>query len=197
MIDALPLGDEVFVKAGYIRVYQDVRGKYGSEGNYLMTPPPTGLGLQPDRRRRHHRRVGHDRLAGEERAGIERPSGHDRLVLRGLHGGDGAAQSASGAEGGRARKPDGGWLDGRRLVPLRRLPPAQHGLLHRADQRARGKGKSIPQRELRRVHELPRRGFGGRHFAKIWRARPAALLAHGATSIRPTMRSGRRRRWTS
>ena len=38
----LPEGDDVFVKAGYIRVFQDVRGKYGSEGEYLMTPPPTG-----------------------------------------------------------------------------------------------------------------------------------------------------------
>src|SRR6201982_3495702 len=42
MIDELPQGDEVFVKAGYIRVFQDVRGKYGSEGNYLMVPPPLG-----------------------------------------------------------------------------------------------------------------------------------------------------------
>jgi len=42
MIEALPLSDEDFVKAGYIRVYQDVRGKYGSEGVYLMTPPPVG-----------------------------------------------------------------------------------------------------------------------------------------------------------
>jgi uncharacterized protein len=42
MIDALSLGDDQFVKNGYIRVYQDVRGKYGSEGDYVMTPPPTG-----------------------------------------------------------------------------------------------------------------------------------------------------------
>src|SRR5207248_689129 len=42
MIDELPQSDEVFVKAGYIRVFQDVRGKYGSEGEYVMTPPPTG-----------------------------------------------------------------------------------------------------------------------------------------------------------
>jgi uncharacterized protein len=42
MLDALPLGDDVFVKAGYIRAYQDVRGKYRSEGEYVMTPPPTG-----------------------------------------------------------------------------------------------------------------------------------------------------------
>jgi putative CocE/NonD family hydrolase len=44
LIDALPLADKDFVKAGYIRVYQDVRGKFGSEGAYLMTPPPLGSG---------------------------------------------------------------------------------------------------------------------------------------------------------
>jgi predicted acyl esterase len=38
---------DVFVEAGYIRVFQDVRGKYGSEGEYVMTPPPTGP-LNPD-----------------------------------------------------------------------------------------------------------------------------------------------------
>jgi uncharacterized protein len=42
MLDALPLSDEVFVKAGYIRAYQDVRGKYKSEGDYLMTRPVRG-----------------------------------------------------------------------------------------------------------------------------------------------------------
>jgi uncharacterized protein len=43
MIDALPQSTDAFVKAGYICVYQDVRGKFGSEGEYVMTPPPTGL----------------------------------------------------------------------------------------------------------------------------------------------------------
>ncbi|HTV85121.1 MAG TPA: CocE/NonD family hydrolase [Dyella sp.] len=42
MLDILPQGDEVFVKAGYIRVFQDIRGKYGSEGDYVMTLPLRG-----------------------------------------------------------------------------------------------------------------------------------------------------------
>jgi uncharacterized protein len=42
MADELPIGDEFFIQAGYIRVFQDVRGKYGSEGAYMMTPPPIG-----------------------------------------------------------------------------------------------------------------------------------------------------------
>ncbi|WP_052697612.1 CocE/NonD family hydrolase [Luteibacter yeojuensis] len=40
--DAVPLADAAFVEAGYIRVYQDVRGKYGSEGKYIMMYPPRG-----------------------------------------------------------------------------------------------------------------------------------------------------------
>jgi uncharacterized protein len=47
MIEILPISDEAFVEAGYIRVYQDVRGKYGSEGPYLMTPPPMKSGYNP------------------------------------------------------------------------------------------------------------------------------------------------------
>ena len=42
MLALLPLSDELYVRAGYIRVYQDVRGKYGSEGAYEMTRPPRG-----------------------------------------------------------------------------------------------------------------------------------------------------------
>jgi putative CocE/NonD family hydrolase len=44
LVDELGLPDEIFVKAGYIRIYQDVRGKYGSEGAYVMTPPPVNSG---------------------------------------------------------------------------------------------------------------------------------------------------------
>ena len=42
MLAELPQGDEMFVRAGYIRVFQDVRGKYGSEGDYVMTRPLRG-----------------------------------------------------------------------------------------------------------------------------------------------------------
>jgi len=36
------MGDEVLVSQGYIRVFQDVRGKYDSEGDYVMTRPLRG-----------------------------------------------------------------------------------------------------------------------------------------------------------
>ena len=38
----LPPADESLLEAGYIRVYQDVRGRYGSEGDYVMTLPVRG-----------------------------------------------------------------------------------------------------------------------------------------------------------
>jgi uncharacterized protein len=42
MRNLLAQGDELFVDAGYIRVIQDIRGKYGSEGAYEMTRPVRG-----------------------------------------------------------------------------------------------------------------------------------------------------------
>jgi putative CocE/NonD family hydrolase len=38
----LPIADEPLLRAGYIRVYQDVRGRYDSEGDYVMTLPLRG-----------------------------------------------------------------------------------------------------------------------------------------------------------
>jgi putative CocE/NonD family hydrolase len=38
----MPSADESLLDAGYIRVYQDVRGRYDSEGDYVMTLPVRG-----------------------------------------------------------------------------------------------------------------------------------------------------------
>jgi putative CocE/NonD family hydrolase len=42
MRSILGLGDDIFAGGDYIRVFQDVRGKYGSEGAYIMTRPVRG-----------------------------------------------------------------------------------------------------------------------------------------------------------
>jgi uncharacterized protein len=42
MADAVWSGDKDWADGSYILVWQDVRGKYGSEGNYIMTRPPVG-----------------------------------------------------------------------------------------------------------------------------------------------------------
>ncbi|MEY4952152.1 MAG: hypothetical protein RL299_576, partial [Pseudomonadota bacterium] len=40
--EVLPVMDAPFVNDGYVRVYQDVRGLHGSEGDYVMTRPLSG-----------------------------------------------------------------------------------------------------------------------------------------------------------
>ena len=80
--------------------------------------------------------------------------GHPRHLLRRLPAADGAGQPAPGAQGGRADEPDGRRLDGRRLVPQRRLPPAEHVLHLRAGGHARQQREVVdqPLRRLRHVH---------------------------------------------
>ena len=42
LIDSSDVADDAVVNGGYIRVLQDVRGKHGSEGDYVMTRPLHG-----------------------------------------------------------------------------------------------------------------------------------------------------------
>ncbi len=42
LIDSTDVADDAVVNGGYIRVVQDVRGKHGSEGGYVMTRPLRG-----------------------------------------------------------------------------------------------------------------------------------------------------------
>ena len=42
MAATVPIGDDLLVAGGYIRVFQDVRGKDNSEGEYVMTRPLRG-----------------------------------------------------------------------------------------------------------------------------------------------------------
>lgn len=42
IVDVLEVMDAEFVNDGYIRVYQDIRGMYGSEGEWIMNRPIAG-----------------------------------------------------------------------------------------------------------------------------------------------------------
>jgi predicted acyl esterase len=97
IVAALPLSDEVFAADGYIRVYQDVRGKYGSEGEYVMTRPLRGP--------LNNSTVDHSTDAYDTIDWLVKnlPESNRR---------HGARESASGAEGGGAGEPDGRRLDG-------------------------------------------------------------------------------------
>ena len=116
-------------------------------------------------------------------------------LLRRLPAADGARRSAPGAQGVGADEPDGRRLDGRRLVPLRRLPPADDAA-----------GSTTRWRRART------RRSGGRATTTTTtcscrRARPASWAAaagssssasgRSSSSTRPTTPSGATRRWTS
>jgi hypothetical protein len=129
MLAILSQGDEVFVADGYIRVFQDVRGKYGSEGEYFMTRPLRGPLNSSDT---DHSTDAYDTIDWLVKNVPESngQGGNAGQLLRGFHRGNGPGESAPRVEGGCAHEPDGRWLDGRRLVPLRRIPPDKLRLLH-------------------------------------------------------------------
>ena len=173
----------MFVADGYIRVFQDVRGKYGSEGDYVMTRPLRGP-LNPTEA--DHSTDAYDTIdwlvknvpESNGRVGMIGSSYEGFTVVMALVDPHPALKVAAPDES------HGGRLDGRRLVPLRRVPPAELRLLHRTDDRRAAPAR--PSRAgLRRLRELPARRFGGRLRARR-RPRSAALVAqaHRAPGLR-------------
>ena len=108
--EILPVMDAEFVNDGYIRVYQDVRGLHGSKGDYVMNRPLAGplnkTGID-------HATDAYDTIDWLVKNVPESNGkvGITGSLLSGFHHADGADRSASGAEGRRAAKPDGRWLD--------------------------------------------------------------------------------------
>ena len=127
---------DVIVEGGYIRVVQDVRGKYGSEGDYVMNRPlhgpqnPTPVDHATDT---------YDTIDWLVK-NIPESNGKVGILgisYDGFSAADGAGQSASRAQGLGADESHGRRLDGRRLVPQRRLPRAEHALHLRSGSHAR------------------------------------------------------------
>ena len=115
----------MIVEGGYIRVVQDVRGKHGSEGDYVVNRPLRGpLNPTPV----DHATDTYDTIdwlvknvpESNGKVGILGISYDGFLPLMALVDPHPALKVAVPDE------PDGRRLDRRRLVPQRRLPPARH-----------------------------------------------------------------------
>ena len=147
--------------------------------------PPLRRTAQSHEGRRVHRHVGHDRLAGQARARVEREGRDPGDLLRRIHEPHAAREPAPRPQGRGADEPDGGRLDGGRLVPPRRLPRAEHALHPRAGGLADQRVSLVDQRlgRLRPVHE---RGLG-RPAREGARPRAGRLLAEDrpASRLRP------------
>ena len=83
--------------------------------------------------RRGDRRLRHDRLAGQEREGQQRPGGHAGHLLSGLADGHGPAGAAPRAQGRVAPGVAGRHVPGRRLPPQRGVPAQLRLRVRRAD----------------------------------------------------------------
>ena len=176
MLATLPQGDEVFVADGYIRVFQDVRGKYGSEGDYVMTRPLRGP-LNPTARRSLHRRVRHDRLAREERARVERQVGMLGSSYEGFTVVMALVNPHPALKVAAPMSPMvDGWMgdDWFHYGAFRQT----NFDYFTGQTTARGAGDAIVRAGLRRLRELPPRRFG-RRLREGRRPRSAAVLAQG------------------
>ena len=136
LLATLPLADEEFVAAGYIRAWQDARGKYGSEGEYVMARPVRGA-LNPSP-------VDHTTDAWDTidwlvknipesngKVGMIGSSYEGFTVAMALLDPHPALKAAVPGE------PADRWLDGRRLVQLRCFSQRNARLHSHADRAAR------------------------------------------------------------
>src|SRR3984885_15429451 len=129
-------------------------------GGGLRDDAAADWSAQSNEDRRRNGCLRHGRLAGEERSRVERTSGHDWIVVRWLDRDDGAAWAEPCDEGCGTREPNDRWLDGRRLVPLRRISTGEPGLLHPAIEQTRGRQQRAAAGR-RRLQELFRCWDGG------------------------------------
>ena len=134
---------------GYIFVFQDIRGKFKSEGEFVMQRPPRADGRHEVARRRH-RHLRHHRVAAEERAQQQRPRRHARHLLRRLDDHHGRARAASGAQGDLAAGLARGHVARRRLPSQRRVPTELRLRVRRDDGERQGR-PAVHVRSLRHV----------------------------------------------
>ena len=66
---------ELFEREKFIFVYQDVRGRFMSEGDFVTIRPQKAGERRTERHRREHRHIRHHRLAGEARSRQYRQGG--------------------------------------------------------------------------------------------------------------------------
>ena len=187
-----------YEKDGYIFVYQDVRGRFRSGGEFVemrptqVSPGPTDVDESTDT---------YDTIAWLLASDLKpqrarRPVGH---LLRRLLRRRRAAARAPGAEGGLAAGADRRPVPGRRLVPQRRLHAGgELQLLHRllpaagAARRRRTTARRSPTAPRMATPSISvsagcARGARGA-------SRRATPTGRTTSPIRPTTRSGRRAR---
>ena len=125
-------GYEFLIEDGYILVFQDIRGRFKSEGEFVMQRPPR---TRQDRGAIDESTDAYDTIDWmlEERAGQQRPRRHaGRQSTPAGWSRHGAARPAPGAQGGVAAGFARRHVPRRRLPPQRRVPPELRLRIRRA-----------------------------------------------------------------
>ena len=194
MLATLPQGDEVFVADGYIRVFQDVRGKYGSEGDYVMTRPLAGRSTAAPV---DHSTDAYDTIdwlvknvpESNGKVGMLGSSYEGFTVVMALVNPHPALKVAAPM----SPMVDGWMGDDWFHYGAFRQPNFDY-FTGQTDGAGRGQRRSSAQGYD--DYENFRRAGSAGDFAQGRRARPAAVVAQDRRASRPTTRSGRSRRST-
>ena len=164
---------------GYIFVFQDIRGRYKSEGTFVMQRPPQPV--DAPRQAIDESTDTYDTIDWmlDEHPEQQRPRRHAGRELRRLDRGDGHARRPPRAQGGESAGVAGRHVPRRRLPPQRRVPAELRlrvRLAHRGDAREL-RLRLRPLRHLRVVPELgpavehPGEGAQGQEAADLERLR--------------------------
>ena len=108
---------------GYIFVFQDIRGRYESEGTFVMQRPPRDRAGRARRSTRAPTPTTPSTGCCTNVPREQRARRHARRLVRRLDDGDGDARAAPGAQGRVAAGVARRHVARRRLPPQRRLPP--------------------------------------------------------------------------
>ena len=194
MLATLPLSDEVFAHGDYIRVYQDVRGKYGSEGNYMMTRPIMGP-LNSDKVDRHT--DAWDTIDWLVKH-VPETNGRVGMIGSSYEGFTVVMALLNPHPALKAAVPESpmvdGWMgDDWFHYGAFRQPNLDYTLEQTGQH---GEGHAVVRSMHDDYEEFPARGVDRRLCAGAWAGR-AAVGDEDAWTIPPTTRSGRDRRWTS
>ena len=182
---------KALAEEGYIFVHQDIRGKFGSEGDFVMQRPARQPG---DTKSLDEGTDTYDTIDWliKNVPQQQRPRRHARRVVRRLDDDHGRDRAASGAEGDLAAGVAGRHVDGRRLPSQRRVPTELRLRVRRDDGKRQGRA-AVLVRSLRHVRLVPESRAAREHQREV-PARARSRRGTTTSRIPTTTSSGSARR---
>ena len=183
-----------FVDGGYIRVFQDVRGKYGSEGDYVMTRPLRG---PLNDTKVDHSTDAYDTIDWLVK-NVPETNGKVGMIGSSYEGFTVLMALVDPHPALKAAVPMSPMVDGWKgddWFHNGAFRQTNLDYIYGQTARSAARASTSPRGGYDDYDDFLRAGSAG-DFAQRHRPRPAAVLRRSSPSIRPTTRSGRTRRST-